>query len=86
MTFFKRKPTLLPSSIALPIVDPDSISLEEKLRLEVRTCVTCGYRINNPMTDRCPRCFSTVPLSEHTNCGECLHQGNCEFKKLTTGG
>lgn len=61
------------------------LPIAEKLALEVRTCPTCSYTIANPMTDRCPRCFSPVALSEHTNCGECTHQGNCEFEKLKAG-
>jgi hypothetical protein len=56
--------------------DPE---LQQKLDLEVRPCPTCGYTITNPMNDRCPRCFTVVPLSEHTNCGECSHQGNCTY-------
>ncbi len=54
-------------------------ALDRKLELEARICPTCSYRITNPMNDRCPRCFTTVPLSEHTNCGECSHQGNCTY-------
>jgi hypothetical protein len=63
----------------LPVVDD---GLAQKLASELRTCPTCSYSISNPMTDRCPRCFGAVPLSEHTNCGECSHQGACEFQKL----
>lgn len=59
-----------------------SDDLERKLASEVRSCPTCSYVISNPMTDRCPRCFGAVPLSEHTNCGDCSHQGSCEFQKL----
>ncbi len=88
MSLFKRKQPAHPEGIELPILDDAGMSLEEKLRMEARTCATCGYMINNPMTDRCPRCFASVPLSEHTNCGDCSHQGNCEFKKAfpTNGG
>lgn len=56
--------------------------LARKLATEVRTCLTCGYSVGNPMTDRCPRCFAMIALSEHTNCGDCSHQGACEFQKL----
>jgi hypothetical protein len=83
MELFKRKikPNPMPDTILLPVVDAAaSGSLEAKLRSEVRHCPTCGYQIINPMTDRCPRCFGSVPLSEHTNCGECAHQGNCAFQ------
>ena len=68
-----------PSGASLPVVQ---IDLAEKLATEVRTCPTCRYIITNPMTDKCPRCFSAVALSEHTNCGDCSHQGACEFQKL----
>jgi len=57
---------------------PDGRSLEETLRDERRLCKQCSYEILNPLTDRCPRCFSTVERIE-TNCGSCTHQGNCEF-------
>jgi|GEM_PF-1339938 len=64
---------------ALPILNSHDAGLREKLNLEIRRCPVCGYSIANPMNDRCPRCFTTVPLSEHTNCGECSHQGNCTY-------
>lgn len=57
----------------------------EKLRTEERLCSTCGFTIINPMTDRCPRCFSSVPPSDHTNCGECDYQGNCELARVAKG-
>ena len=57
------------------------ISLDDKLKTERRTCPQCGYAILNPLTDRCPRCFSRVERVE-TNCGSCTHQGNCEFARL----
>jgi hypothetical protein len=87
MELFKRKakpakPQPMPGTIMLPVVQGVAESLEAKLRAEIRNCPTCGYQIPNPMTDRCPRCFSMVPLSEHTNCGECSHQGNCEFQHI----
>lgn len=53
-------------------------SIEEIHEKEKRHCPTCNYEILNPLTDRCPRCFSLVPREELT-CGECSHQGNCEF-------
>lgn len=56
-------------------------TLAAKLQTESRTCPQCGYSISNPMTDRCPRCFSKVERIE-TNCGSCTHQGNCEFAHL----
>lgn len=85
MSLVTRKQSPPPLTVDLPIARESGISLDEKLRLESRICGTCGYLINNPMTDRCPRCFATVPLSEHTNCGDCSHQGNCEFRKLRSG-
>lgn len=63
--------------LALPVIQGNAI--EAKLRSEIRFCGTCSYEIHNPMTDRCPRCFSHVALSEHTDCGECSHQGNCTY-------
>lgn len=75
-----------PPEFSLPVLNGSGdLALTEKLRSEQRTCPTCGYHITNPMTDRCPRCFGAVPLSEHTNCGSCSHQGNCEFHHLANG-
>jgi hypothetical protein len=85
MELFKRKSkhSVAATAIALPVLNNSgSESLEAKLRAELRYCGTCSYEINNPMTDRCPRCFSLVPLSEHTNCGDCSHQGNCTFQQM----
>lgn len=78
---FKRRnrasdPIQLPG---LTVLNGAPDDLERKLAMEVRLCPTCNYTITNPMSDRCPRCFTTVPLSEHTNCGECSHQGNCAY-------
>jgi len=86
MIKFKRKEKRAPSdaqgaaTIALPVLNgaPEA-ELQRKLDMEIRICPTCSYRVTNPMNDRCPRCFTTVPLSEHTNCGECSHQGNCTY-------
>lgn len=64
--------------LTLPVIQREP-SLEAKLRAEIRICPTCAYEIVNPMNERCPRCFTTIPSSEHTNCGECSHQGNCEY-------
>ncbi len=75
MAMFKRKN----KNLTLPVLNGGELPLTEKLRLETRRCITCGYTIANPMNDRCPRCFAVVPLSEHTNCGECSHQGNCTY-------
>lgn len=69
-----------PEQISLPVLDGKAaLTLDQKLELETRHCPTCGYTITNPMNDRCPRCFGVVPLSDHTNCGECSHQGNCTY-------
>jgi len=78
MTLFKRKKPSAPEPIALPVLNND---LQRKLEMEIRTCATCSYTITNPMNDRCPRCFAVVPLSEHTNCGECTQQGNCAHQQ-----
>ena len=66
----------------LPATSPEHLA---KLEAEERRCPTCGFRIINPMTDHCPRCFSSVPPSDHTNCGECDYQGNCELAQLKQG-
>jgi hypothetical protein len=63
----------------LPATSPEHLA---KLQTEERRCPTCTFRIINPMTDRCPRCFSSVPPSDHTNCGECDYQGNCELAQI----
>ncbi|KXK57115.1 MAG: hypothetical protein IPM61_03380 [Chlorobi bacterium] len=81
----KKEPiTPLPGPISIPVLNGNAaLTLEQKLELEARHCPTCGYSIINPMNDRCPRCFGVVPLSEHTNCGECSHQGNCTYAGRT---
>ena len=84
---FKRKakqsppgvPPAAPPVIELTVLNGGGAELQRKLDMEVRLCPTCNYKITNPMNDRCPRCFTVVPLSEHTNCGECSHQGNCTY-------
>lgn len=84
MSMFTRKrkaPAAPQVAFVLPVLQPEGrAQLEAKLRSEIRYCATCAYEIRNPMTDRCPRCFAQVPLSEHTNCGECSHQGNCTYQ------
>ena len=67
----------LSEQFSLTVLDQAGEEHQSKLKSEVRICPTCSYRIVNPMTDRCPRCFGAVQLSEHTNCGECDYQGNC---------
>ena len=80
MPLFKAKSPAAPAPVSLSLTVVDDVPLQRKLESEARTCPTCSYRISNPMNDRCPRCFTTVPLSEHTNCGECSHQGNCAYR------
>lgn len=76
----KLTKTTPPEQIPLPVLQGNvALTLDQKLELEVRRCPTCNYTITNPMNDRCPRCFGIVPLSEHTNCGDCSHQGNCTY-------
>ncbi|MCE2503823.1 MAG: hypothetical protein J4G05_07165 [Chlorobi bacterium] len=72
----------LSEQFSLTVLDNASAEHQAKLREEVRICPTCFYQIINPMTDRCPRCFSYVELSEHTNCRECDYQGNCALVDL----
>ncbi|MEP7217611.1 MAG: hypothetical protein ABI876_01775 [Bacteroidota bacterium] len=84
MTMFRRKGKEKPAgsglALELPILGNGAdTELLRKLDMEIRSCPTCSYSIANPMNDRCPRCFTLVPLSEHTNCGECSHQGNCTY-------
>ncbi|MBL7988104.1 MAG: hypothetical protein JNJ94_08580 [Chlorobi bacterium] len=79
-----QQPEQVPIPISIPILNGQAVlTLDEQLELETRNCPTCGYVITNPMNDRCPRCFGLVPLSEHTNCGECSHQGNCTYAGRT---
>lgn len=89
MNFFKRKSQsgggkeeLLTEQFSIAVIDEAEALHEAKLRREMRICPTCSYHIINPMTDRCPRCFSAVPLSEHTNCGDCDYKGNCALAEL----
>jgi hypothetical protein len=80
MSLFKRKTKGMGESMEISLPVLNNPELQQKLDSEVRTCPTCSYTITNPMNDRCPRCFTVVPLSEHTNCGECSHQGNCTYQ------
>ena len=89
LNFFKRKAQsggrkdeLLTEQFSIAVIDGAEAPHEAKLRREMRVCPTCSYHIVNPMTDRCPRCFSAVPLSEHTNCGDCDYKGNCALAEL----
>jgi len=80
MGLFKRKSKSDVVAFELPVLNgTGNAELQQKLNMEARNCPTCGYNITNPMNDRCPRCFTMVPPSEHTNCGECSHQGNCTY-------
>ncbi|MGE3802356.1 MAG: hypothetical protein AB7H80_15175 [Candidatus Kapaibacterium sp.] len=72
----------LSEQFSLTVIDSAGGDHQEKLKREIRLCATCSYQIINPMTDRCPRCFSLVQLSEHTNCGECDYQGNCALAEV----
>ena len=68
--------------LELEVLPASSPEHRAKLQTEERRCPTCRFMIINPMTDRCPRCFSSVPPSDHTNCGECDYQGNCELAQI----
>lgn len=72
----------LSEEFSLDVLNDAEEEHRAKLKSEVRTCPTCSYEVVNPMTDKCPRCFSTVPLSEHTNCGECDYKGNCALAEI----
>lgn len=63
------------------MTEPSVRTHDEQLRSERRNCPRCGYDILNPLTDRCPRCFSHVERTA-ANCGSCTWQGNCEFVHL----
>ena len=52
------------------------ITLEEKLRLELRTCPRCHYKISSPFAERCPRCLADVPVNDH-GCNKCVHNSGC---------
>jgi predicted amidophosphoribosyltransferase len=67
----------------MPDGAPEALPLAEKLRAEQRRCPRCQYEIADPLTDRCPRCYEPVARVE-TNCGECSHQGSCEFARVAS--
>ena len=69
-------------SLALTVVQDATAAHRAKLASEARLCPGCSFRVINPMTDRCPRCFGAVPPSDHTNCGECDHVGNCDLASV----
>lgn len=72
----------LSEQFTLNVLESATDDHQQKLKQEVRSCPVCSYQIINPMTDRCPRCFSQITLSEHTNCGECDYQGNCALASV----
>ena len=72
--------------LTLTVIQQAEPSHQRKLLSEERACPTCGFAIINPMTDKCPRCYSLVPLSDHTNCGECEYTGNCALAELKKKG
>lgn len=72
----------LTEEFSLNVLDSVEAEHQAHLRSEIRTCPVCSYEVINPMTDRCPRCFSAVPPSDHTNCGECDYKGNCALAEV----
>jgi len=52
------------------------ITLEEKLRTEIRICPKCRNPIENPFAERCPRCLTPVPVFD-PGCGNCVHSSGC---------
>ncbi|PLX24139.1 MAG: hypothetical protein C0600_13735 [Ignavibacteria bacterium] len=51
---------------------------QEQLNSERRTCAQCGYVIDNPVAERCPRCNSPVERKVKS-CGGCSFKGGCDF-------
>jgi hypothetical protein len=41
-------------------------------------CPLCRYEIVNPLTDRCPRCLTTVAVAKPA-CGECVYHSGCDI-------
>jgi hypothetical protein len=58
----------------------NSDDLNVQLAREERTCPSCGYRVRDPLLERCPRCVTRLPRSL-ADCGNCTHQGNCDFAR-----
>ena len=77
-----REKELLTEEFSLTVLNDAGEEHQARLRSEIRNCPECAYQIVNPMTDRCPRCFTSVPPSEHTNCGECDYKGNCALAEV----
>jgi hypothetical protein len=57
------------------------LSLEEKLNSEVRVCPQCRYELRDPFLQRCPRCFSSVPVVD-PGCRGCFHRKSCPVAKI----
>lgn len=57
------------------------MSLEDKLKIERRTCANCKLVVENPFLEKCPRCYSDLTKIK-TDCNECLYGSKCSFKRL----
>jgi len=51
-------------------------SPDEKLHCESRICPRCQCQITSPLTARCPRCLTALPLID-PGCNVCLHSSKC---------
>jgi hypothetical protein len=56
--------------------EPDT--MRQIAEREQRLCPHCSYPVQNPFTDRCPRCLAAMPAAE-PHCASCLVAGNCGF-------
>lgn len=57
------------------------MTLTEKLRSEARTCPQCHYIIDNPFSERCPRCLTFVPVID-PGCSKCIHTSGCPVSSM----
>lgn len=57
------------------------ISLEAKLRAEIRICLQCRNSIENPFAERCPRYLAVIPVT-NPGCSRCIHNSACPATSL----
>ena len=57
------------------------MNLQEKLRTEARVCPQCKNLIENPFSERCPRCLTRVPILD-PGCGSCVHNAGCPVSSI----
>ncbi|MBI2619212.1 MAG: hypothetical protein HYW57_03955 [Ignavibacteriales bacterium] len=59
--------------------------LEERRRSERRECPQCGYGVDNPFCERCPRCNTPLPKME-LYCTGCAVSSFCPVWKSHVAG